>query len=156
MGVRVGSGVFSSMVGGWSPTTGGSAVGRVENIPGGGVGDSDVSASEPPQASNVKNATMTAALPRFTTDDFSIRFPLRFPQVPRIDSGPRLSSSSLPFCIEVNQLSPSARRISRISLLSSWTARWRAESPKAFVMLTLAPASTRTRTISSSPLRIAR
>ena len=31
--------MFSSMVGGWSPATGDSVVGRVENMPGGAVGD---------------------------------------------------------------------------------------------------------------------
>ena len=34
----VGGDVFSSIVGGWSPSIGASVVGRVENMPGGGVG----------------------------------------------------------------------------------------------------------------------
>ena len=49
MGVKVDSGVFSLMVSGWSPRTGGSVVGRVENIPGGSEGEEAGSAAEPVQ-----------------------------------------------------------------------------------------------------------
>ena len=48
--VDVGSGVLSSMVRGRSPTTGGSAVGRVENIPAGAVRDSAGASLESLQA----------------------------------------------------------------------------------------------------------
>ena len=70
-GVEVGSGVFSSMVGGWSPMTGGSVVGRVENMPGGGVGEDAGTSAAPPQAIIVSRATSAkAAAPIFkrTTD----------------------------------------------------------------------------------------
>ena len=50
LGVNVGSGVFSSIVGGRSSAPGGSVVRKVENIPGGGVGEEAGLSSEPPQA----------------------------------------------------------------------------------------------------------
>lgn len=56
-GVKVGSSVFNSIVGGWSPTIGGSVVDKVENIPGGAVGDGTGSAAEPPQASTARRAS---------------------------------------------------------------------------------------------------
>ena len=48
--MSVGWGVFSSTVGGWSPSMGGSVVGRVENIPVGGVGEDAEPSSELLQA----------------------------------------------------------------------------------------------------------
>ena len=62
-GVKVGCGVFNSMVGGWSPTTGGSSVGRVENIPGGAVGEDAGSSAGPPQAIIASRAIALAASP---------------------------------------------------------------------------------------------
>ena len=52
--MSVGWGVFSSTVGGRSPSMGGSVVGRVENIPVGGVGEDAEPSSEPVQASIAK------------------------------------------------------------------------------------------------------
>lgn len=43
-GVKVGAGVSGSMLGGRSHATGGSEVGKLENIPGGAVGDAGTSA----------------------------------------------------------------------------------------------------------------
>ena len=69
--VGVGTGVFSSMVGGWSPTTGGSLVGRVENMPDGGVGDGPGFSADPPQAiivSSASRAKAAAPSPKKATD----------------------------------------------------------------------------------------
>ena len=62
MGVGVGCGVFSSMMGGWSPTTGGSVVRKVENMPDGGVGEEAGSLAGPPQAIIVSSARAPAAI----------------------------------------------------------------------------------------------
>lgn len=51
------------MVGGWSPTAGASVVGRVENMPGGGVGEAAGSATEP-QASAPDRSSAVASSPR--------------------------------------------------------------------------------------------
>ena len=61
-GVNVGSSVFNSMVGGWSPTTGGSVVRKVENMPDGGVGDGPGSSAEPLQATTTAIASAPAAI----------------------------------------------------------------------------------------------
>ena len=74
VGSGVGSGVFSSMVGGWSPKTGDSSVGRVENIPGGAAGEPTGSSLESPQASRASRARETAAVPRNAIDDFRRKF----------------------------------------------------------------------------------
>ena len=59
--VDVGSSVFNSMVGDWSPTSGDSVVGRVENIPEGAVGDGAGSAAESPQARTASRAKAPTA-----------------------------------------------------------------------------------------------
>ena len=61
-GVCVGSGVFNSMTGGWSPRIGDSLVGSTENIPGGGadVGSGPCAAS--PQASIASRTTAVTTI----------------------------------------------------------------------------------------------
>lgn len=59
--VGVGSLVFTSIVVGWSSTTAGSLVGRVENMPGGGVGEDAGSSSELPQATIARSAKAPTA-----------------------------------------------------------------------------------------------
>ena len=49
------------MVGGTSPTIGGSVVGRVENMPGGADGE-DSESSVPPQAISAMRISATAAI----------------------------------------------------------------------------------------------
>ena len=61
LGVNVGCGVFNSTVGGWSPSMGGSVVGRVENIPAGGVGEVAKPSSELLQATIASNTSMPTA-----------------------------------------------------------------------------------------------
>ena len=60
MGVSVGSGVFSSMTGGWSPRIGGSLVGSCENIPGGGAEVDSGLCVASPQASIVSRTIAVA------------------------------------------------------------------------------------------------
>ena len=64
-GVDVGSGVFNSMVGGWSPTMGGSVVGSVENNPAGAVGEDAGSSLPPPQAMTASSTKALAARPGY-------------------------------------------------------------------------------------------
>ena len=59
--MNVGCGVFSSTVGGWSPSMGGSVVGSVENIPVGGVGEVAKSSSELLQATIASNTSVPTA-----------------------------------------------------------------------------------------------
>lgn len=61
VGEAVGSGVFNSMVGGASPTIGGSVVGRVENMPG-GAEEVGSESSDPPQAISPTRRRATAAI----------------------------------------------------------------------------------------------
>ena len=61
-GVKVGSGVFNSMVGGWSPSMGGCVVGRVENKPEGTVGEVSEASSEPLQATIASNSNTPTAI----------------------------------------------------------------------------------------------
>ena len=62
LGVNVGWGVFNSTVGGWSPSMGGSVVGRVENIPVGGVGEDAEPSSELLQAIIASNTSAPPAI----------------------------------------------------------------------------------------------
>ena len=78
LGVNVGWGVFSSTVGGWSPSMGGSVVGRVENIPVGGVGEDAEPSSEPLQAIIASN---TSALPAIFKSMFSVLRPALFSNI---------------------------------------------------------------------------
>ena len=60
-GVGEASDVGTSTVGGWSPDTGDSSVGRVENIPAGAVGVAADSSSESLQAT-IASANATIAI----------------------------------------------------------------------------------------------
>ena len=77
MGCGVGSGVFSSTVGGWSPLTGDSSVGRVENMPGGAVG---VAADSSPESLQASIASANAAIPIQTMKLFCDRRLLSIPK----------------------------------------------------------------------------
>ena len=62
-GVNVGSGTFSSMVGGWSPMMGGSVVGSVENMPAGAVGEDTGPSLPSPQAIRASRTAAMATSP---------------------------------------------------------------------------------------------
>ena len=62
LGVNVGCGLFNSTVGGRSPSMGGSVVGRVENIPVGGVGEDAEPSSELVQAIIASNTSVPTAI----------------------------------------------------------------------------------------------
>ena len=151
-GVEVGSGVFSSMVGGWSPTTGGSVVGKVENMPGGGVGDAGTSAKSL-QPIITSTTSVLAAILRIVPGAQHSVFDLLMSECPQPSRARR--PLYYPNLYRVYSVAPASTSSRSISVRPRQRATCSRDSPLGLLALTFAPASIRIRTASVFPRQTA-